>query len=360
MTTKLRIALDYRPALLGRSGVPRAARELSQALAADERIECRNFAHSFGWARVPPPNGTRLRRLPIPGRSLRHLSRLGLTAERLVGGADVVHWTDFVLPPTAASTPVVFTAHDLAAFEDPSYHGRGSQALIERTRFAAERAQRVVTPTETIARAVTEHLGLPPERVTSIPWGLNHDGCWPKRSESGGSHLLCVGTIEPRKNHLAILRAWRQLGEDRPKLLVLGKLGWEAERIATALEAAADDGSLEWRRDASDHELETAFRDALGLIYLSSYEGFGFPPLEALARGLPTLIGDAESCRESTSGLATSCNPQDDESVLEGLRALLEAPRTDEAIARRVQHARGFTWSNCASRYADVYREVAG
>ncbi|MBK8975987.1 MAG: glycosyltransferase family 4 protein [Planctomycetes bacterium] len=362
-----RIALDYRPALLGSSGIPRAVRELARALAvhADAAaVELHLFGHSLAAARraTTPPLGARLHRLPIPGRLLPRLARLGLGAERLAGGAAVFHWTDYVHPPVGARTRVALTLHDCAFLAADSYHGPvGSAELARRTRAAVARADVVVCPTRATRDDAQRLLDVPAGRLRVIPFGADH--ALPSAqldAVPAEPFLLSIGTIEPRKNHLGLLRAWRALGADRPWLVVVGRPGWACADAVATLRAAQADGGVTWHRHLDDAQLAGLLDRALGVVYPSLLEGFGFPPLEALARGVPVLAGDTPALRETVGGAARLVDPRDDDALRAGLVELLaEAARADPAAAAaRVRCAARFRWDTCARAHLALYREV--
>ena len=138
------ITIDYRPALLGTAGIGRAVRELVRAMAGLAGLQLHLFAHSLAGAATPsrPPAGARLHRLPIPGRFLGTLARMGLGADRLGGRGQLFHWTDYIHPPLSMARAVL-TLHDLAFTRDPSFHGPDQATLLlERTRRAAAGAAR--------------------------------------------------------------------------------------------------------------------------------------------------------------------------------------------------------------------------
>ncbi len=362
-TTVPRVAIDWRPAVLGRSGIPRAVRELARALAPRDDVELRLFAHS--WARrrvaVEPPAGARCHRLPIPGRSLPWLARCGLGAERLCGRPAVFHWTDYVYPPVGHDVRVVLTLHDVAFAVDAGWHGAsGSRELDRRVRRALARADAVVCPTQATADLAHRHLALPAGRISVIPFGADHVA----RSETAADRmgpLLMVGTIEPRKNHLRLLAAWQALAAPRPELVVVGTHGWECDEIVAALEAERRRGrGMRWLEQVDDRQLEELFATARGLVYPSLLEGFGFPPLEALARGLPVLAGDQPAARETLGDAALFADPLDVEALRDGLQALLDASHDPASREARRAHAARYRWTDCARAHATLYRRLAG
>jgi len=354
------IALDYRPALLSRAGIGRATRELARALVEVEDLRVHLFGHCLARARVPAsaPRGARLHRLPIAGRLLPALERLGLGAERLAGGAALVHWTDYVQPPVR-SAPRVLTVHDLAFVRDERWHGAAAAGLRERTRRAVARATALVTP----SRATAEDLrAFAPDapRARVIPWGGDHVPT--ERLPRVGrfdDYVLCVGTVEPRKNHLGLLEAWRRLPRPRPHLVVAGARGWECDEIVAALRAAEQQGALTWLDRVQDAELWSLLQHARALVYPSLWEGFGFPPLEAMALGVPVIAHDVPPLREACGDAACYADATDAAALADAIAARLgdERARRDAVRAGRALAA-DRTWRACAEQHAALYREV--
>ncbi len=357
----LPIALDYRPALLSRAGIGRATRELARGLAALEGVDVHLFGHSLARARVPaaPPRGSRLHRLPIPGRGLPLLGRLGCGAERLAGGAALFHWTDYVQPPVGAAK-VALTVHDLAFVRDPAWHGADAAALEARTRRAITAADALICPTQATADDVARFAPEAP-RPRVIPWGADHVPARPLPRPRGDDYALCVGTVEPRKNHLALIEAWRRLPPRRPHLVVAGAVGWECEEAVQALERAERDGVLTWRRDADDEELWGLLQHARLLAYPALWEGFGFPVVEALRAGVPVVAHDVAPLREVGGDAARYADATAPEALAAAIeRALFDAPLRAECVRRGAVRAAELSWRTCAEAHAALYREVVG
>ncbi|MBI5852759.1 MAG: glycosyltransferase family 4 protein [Planctomycetes bacterium] len=361
----LRVALDYRPALLGRSGIPRAVRELARALgetAASTDLDVRLFGHS--WARASAasaPRGTRLFRTRLPGRALPFLARLGLGAERLCGAARVFHWTDYIHPPIGRHARAVLTLHDCAFAVDPDLHGDDAAVLRERTLAAIRRASLVVCPTHAAAHDAHERLGVAEAKLRVVPFGADHSLATATAAPpfGGDDYVLMLGTIEPRKNHLRAIAAWRALAQPRPRLVVVGRAGWRCDAAVAALrDAVLHDGAL-WFCDADDSTLAVLLAHARVLLYPSLLEGFGFPPLEALRCGVPVVAGDTAALRETCGDAATFCAPRDVDSIREALHVALSSDAlTAAAHARRQAQAARFRWRDCALAHASVYREA--
>jgi glycosyltransferase involved in cell wall biosynthesis len=357
----LPIALDYRPALLSSAGIGRATRELARALSLCPELSVHLFGHSLARAKVPiqVPDTAHLHRLPIAGRALPALRRMGIGAELLAGNARVFHWTDYVQPPVKGARTVL-TVHDLAFVRDPSWHGEQATELAERTRQAIARADALIVPSETTAKDVRAFAkDAPPLRV--IPFGADHVPTSDRGPAlAGRDYALCVGTIEPRKNHRMLLRAWRLLKEPRPLLVVIGAIGWACQDIVAELEEAEQAGMVQWHRQCSDAQLWPLLQHARLLAYPSLWEGFGFPPLEAMALGVPVIAHDTEPLRELGAEALSLCDASDPAALAAAVARMLEDDDyRKQRIAAGRMRAQSFGWRECAAAHAEVYREVA-
>ena len=355
----LPIALDYRPALLSAAGIGRVTRELATALAARDDVTVHLFGHSLARARsaVTLPPRARLHRLPIPGRSLRWLARLGLTADRLAGRVPVFHWTDYVQPPLGAARAVL-TVHDLAFVRDTSWHGDNAAVLRERTRAAIRSAAAIVVPSACTA-ADLRSFAPEAQRVHIVPFGADHVPTTIARTPAA-PFVLCIGTIEPRKNHLGLLAAWRLLPAPRPQLVVVGRLGWECAAIERELGAAVAGGGVQWHQRADDEQLWTLLASARVLAYPSHWEGFGLPPLEAMQLGVPVVANDCAPLRELGEGAFVFADARDPNALSQALdRALHDEALRQRTIAAGHARAAAFRWHDCAAAHAAIYREVA-
>ena len=359
----LPIALDYRPALLSFAGIGRAVRGLAAALAQRDDVTVHLFGHSLAAARRPAavPPRARLHRLPIPGRTLPWLHRLGVGAEHLAGRVGVFHWTDYVQPPLSRAAAVL-TVHDLAFERDPSWHGANTAVLRERTRAALAAAAAVVVPSQTTAADLRTFV---PEAKTPhvIPFGADHvvpEHVGPTHPFAGRPYALCLGTIEPRKDHRTLLAAWRQLPEPRPLLVVVGRAGWQCDDTVADLRTAERERRAVWIAAADDAFAFQLLRHAELLVYPSLWEGFGFPPLEAMQLGVPVVAADTAPMRELGDGALALVTPHDAAALAEGVaRVLGDRTHAERLRAAGRRRAAAFRWRDCAEAHAALYREVA-
>ena len=268
------------------------------------------------------------------------------------------------MPPVSRAR-VVLTVHDLAFVRDSRWHGDDAAVLRERTRAAIATAAALVVPSQATAADLRAFAPDAP-RTHVIPFGADHV---PGRTTNGKvaaapfgdrPYVLCVGTIEPRKNHLALLAAFRQLPAPRPQLLVVGRIGWQCDAIVAALRAAAAEGWLTWRQDVDDAALWPLLQHAAALAYPSAWEGFGFPPLEAMQLGVPVVANDVAPLRELGDGAFLFADADDPSALAAALdRAVHDAGARAAAIAAGHRRAQQYRWADCAKAHAAVYREVA-
>jgi glycosyltransferase involved in cell wall biosynthesis len=357
------IALDYRPALLSPAGIGRAVRELARALAARDDVEVHLFAHSLARARIAAarPPRAKLHRLPIPGRSVPWLARLGLGADRLAGGVPVFHWTDFVMPEVSRAR-LVLTVHDLAFVRDERWHGDDAAVLRERTRQAIGRAAALVVPSQATAADLRTFAPAAPAAHV-IPFGADHVPARSLRTAARrrrGHRSCCASapssrarTTWPARRLATAARTEAAVaGRRQGRLAMRSDRGGAARRTSRRLARVARRGR---RRDPV-----ALLATARALVYPSAWEGFGFPPLEAMRLGVPVVANDVAPLRELGDGAFVFADADDASALAAAIDRTLhdEALRTRTIAAGRARADR-YRWADCASAHAAVYREVA-
>jgi glycosyltransferase involved in cell wall biosynthesis len=369
----VRVTLDATP-LLGRpTGIGRYVGALAAALPPvlddDDEIVLTAFTWR-GRAGLTAPPGTRTRGRRVPARALQAAWRRSSLppVEWLSGRTDVVHGTNFVLPPARRAAGVV-TVHDLTFALHPGTVT--PQVLRYRTLVprALERADLVLTVSAAVADEIVEHYGFPRERI--VVTGNGVDPAWSRCSPFPASelaarglperYLLFVGAAEPRKRLPVLLAALAKLHReqpDTPPLVLAGPPGW-GEPLDTA---GLPPGSVVPTGYLPEEVLRRVVAGAVALAFPSVYEGFGLPPLEAMACGVPVVASDIPAVREVTGGLARLVPPDDADALAEGLADVLRSasdPGEPAAARARREHAAGWTWDRVARRTAAAYRQAA-
>jgi glycosyltransferase involved in cell wall biosynthesis len=359
----IRISLDATPLLGRRTGVGRYVQGLLGALLETPQDEISVTAFTLRGARGlagAVPHRAAVRSRPVPARLLRFAwTRTEWPSVlHLAGRSDVFHGTNFVLPPTGLAGGVV-TVHDLAYLRYPGTVDRASSAYRELVPRSIHRAGQVVVPSAAVAAELADAYGLPDDRLTITPLGV--DEVWftatPPTSQDRlraglpEDYLLSVGTIEPRKGLQRLLAAYRELLStvpDAPPLVLVGPPGWGTQLNLAGLpqQSVLLTGYLR------DDELRRVVAGARALVFPSLYEGFGLPPLEALASGVPVVATDLPVTREVLGNQARFVASADDL-----VAALTEAARGDlpGTSATRREHARRFTWARCAAETRQAY-----
>ena len=362
------------PSALG--GVGRYVEGLSGALAeldVDLTIVVRpeHVAHMrevAAGARVVAAPGWTTR---TPLRFLWEQTGLPLLARRL--GVDVVHSTHYTFPVLRRRGSVV-TLHDATFFSDPQWHSTVKRLFFTAwTRAALRSGRPCVVPSDASAREFVRHVSRCRSTVTTTPLGVDFTVFRPPTDAETASFrtslglepdhrwIAFLGTIEPRKNVGALLRAHERLcGEsaDVPFLLVSGARGWDTDAL-TALDDRPPGGAVRELGYLPVDELRSLLGGAEVVVYPSLGEGFGLPVLEALACGACVLTTDRLSLPEVAGDAAAYTEP-DEDSLVEALRTLLaDADRRTSLRGRAVPRAGRFTWVATAEASLPAYDEAA-
>jgi glycosyltransferase involved in cell wall biosynthesis len=285
--------------------------------------------------------------------------------------STVVHAPNYFLP-RAAETGIA-TIHDLSVFHYPETHPKARVEQFERLFGSSlKRAVHFITDTETTRRELIGAFHVPSERVTAIPLGvssqfrpLDEAATSPSLRNWGlehGAYGLCVSALEPRKKVLELLAAWRRLPQKlrgRFPLVLAGGSGWRNEHIHEQLAVAAAEGWLRNLGHVDEAELPRLYAGAALFIYPSAYEGFGLPPVEAMASGVPVIVSN-RSCLPEVCGEAVGyVDPDDDNEFLSGItEALVNGQWRSEAVRRGLARAAHYTWARCIEDTVAVYRGV--
>jgi glycosyltransferase involved in cell wall biosynthesis len=345
---RVRLALDGTP-LLGRpTGIGRYVAGLTAGLGRQaDPLDITLAAFTVRGVDVPAPPGTRWSGRRVPARALQACwERTQLPpVEWLSGRCDVFHATNFVLPPLRRARGVV-SVHDLSFDRHPDTVDAQVlryQRLVPR---GLARAAVVLTLTEATAEEVRERFGLG-DRVRAARPGV--DPSWfgvPEGRRPGlpSGYALFVGSVEPRKNLPVLVEALRRM-PDAPPLVLAGPAGWGPELDTSGIEVVRT-GYLH------DRELQQVVAGAAVLAFPSRHEGFGLPPLEALACGVPAVVSDLPVLREVLGQQAAYVPVGDADALADALQRVLADP--GDAQARRA-HAAQWTWDRCAAEARQAY-----
>lgn len=349
----LRVAFDATPELIASTGVARYSRELRRALAASG--ECAVNAFSVGRRSQPVP--AEVRHLGVPLRTV-HLTWRWLgrpRAEQLArADVDLVHSVDLIPPPTRL--PLILTVHDLVTRELPALHDRRNARILDRRLAVLRKAAAVLAVSQSTADSLSE-LGIDPGRIHVTPNGSTE---LPEPAEiplDGTPFILTVGTLEPRKGHEVLMRAFAAGDHGAVNLVFAGPpAGRDAElrRLASELGIANRVRILGF---VSDAVLAGLYRSAALVCMPSLGEGFGIPVLEALAARAPVVASDLPAIREVAGDAALLVAPGDVGALSVALRRALSDEAMQERLRRRGdERVAAFGWQATAQATLTAYR----
>jgi glycosyltransferase involved in cell wall biosynthesis len=284
-------------------------------------------------------------RAAVPARDIGwYLGALPLLAR----GADVLHCPTF-RAPARSRVPLVVTFHDLAVLRHPetfnTWTRRYSEALVP---LVARAAARVIAVSEFTARELVGLLAVPEAKIRVIPNAVGPPFT-PTGEAAEGDYVLAVSTLEPRKNLGRLVEGFRRAKLNGCELRVVGARGWgDVEPIPSA--------GVRWLGEVSDDELARLYRGARCAAYVSVYEGFGLPVLEAMACGTPVVAADLPPIHEFADGVVT-VDPRDADAIAAGLEEAVA--RGDELGQKGRGAAAAYDWAHVARETLAVYREVA-
>lgn len=373
---RLRVAVDATP-LLGRpTGVGAFCAGALSGLAGRSDLAVEAFAVS--WRRrhgiedkLPP--GVSVEQRPMPARPLHWAwRRVDLPPlEWFVGPADVVHGTNFVVPPTRRAARVV-TVHDLTTVRFPELCDAPTLAFPSLVRRAMAAGAWVHTPSAAVAEEVVETLGADPDRVRAVHSGVPPlPAPDPSAAEAAvravlprgtARYVLAIGTFEPRKDLPGLVRAFGEIAPERPDLaLVLaGQPGWGSEALEQAIDRSPVATRVVRTGWIDDSALAALIQRCELLAYPSLYEGFGFPPLQAMAAGVPVVATRVGALPEVLGDAAALVEAGDSHALAAALVEVLDDPvRRDELVCRGRERSAGFSWDRCAAGLAALYAEAA-
>lgn len=357
------------------SGIGRYSWELAQRLPLMNGVEKIRFYRNGEWIIDPASllvDRTGGAQRHIVYRWLRkHSKWVRNLRDASVMRSHLFHGPNYFLPPRGEGG--VITVHDLSIFRYPETHPAARLRQFERYfRLSVERAGHIITDTETTRAEVASFLAIDPAMVTAVPLAASPD--FHPRTDAAiaptlarydllpQSYALCVSTVEPRKRIAELLFAWEKLPpsvRNRWPLMVTGGAGWLSDVVKERMIKGAREGWVRYLGFVPDADLPLLYAGAALFVYPSVYEGFGLPPVEAMASGVPVVVADASCLPEVTGGAAMLVAPEDIDAFASRLQqALVDDGWRKQARAAGIRVASGYSWDRCARETMDVYRKL--
>jgi glycosyltransferase involved in cell wall biosynthesis len=376
----LEVLYDLSPAVHQRAGLARYSERLATHLLTDQAEQVRlRFFYNTHSGHLPP---AALR--STPGLSLRLSQiawRLSVLASQVARRpymplqrylqkrpATIFHATEHLLP--RLDSPTVLTVHDLIFERYPQHHTQRNRLFLHvGMPLFVRAASAVIAVSRHTRRDLVELYGADPAKIRVVYEGVDsrfQPASAPeverirKKYSPERPYLLMVGTLEPRKNHAAALRALTRLkawGWPH-RLLLVGGRGWQFEPIRRQIEASGLGDDVAFAGYIADDDLPPLYTGAAAVLVPSLYEGFGFPVLEAQACGAPVVCSNASSLPEVAGGAALLIEPEDDEALAHAVHLLLSQPPAAQTLGEEGRRqASRFRWETCARETVEVYKQ---
>lgn len=339
MSLELRVIIDGRPLVPARSGIGVHTAEIAGRLdvkpppliASHAEITNRQGIEGCRFRVDRAPNGILWQQFVLP---------------RIADG-DVL-WAPHGTVPLALRIPAVVTLHDFSSITMPGRHLL--KTVVSFDLFigkSLDRARRVAAVSKTIAEEAVRWFGVPRRLIEIVPNGVD-DFFQP--GNASGDFILFVGTLEPRKGIGDLVAVWDSLPQPRPPLVICGDPGWRV-RVPRGVDVTG------W---VDRERLRTLYQQARIFVYPSRYEGFGIPPLEAMACGAPVIATRTGAIPDYAEGAALLVDPGDREALRESILRLLgdESLRRD-LRARGIERSKQYRWDRSAKLMTDLLAEAA-
>jgi glycosyltransferase involved in cell wall biosynthesis len=285
---------------------------------------------------------------------------------------DLLHCPKSAIP-FRAPCPTVVTLHDLIPLRHPETEKFAAHCYWRlQIPNAARRSSFIITDSEHARQEIMADYGVPPERIKAVMLGFAPAMLAPRDADKGGEiraryglperYLLYVGTIQPRKNIDTLIEAYNRLRQERqftPKLVIVGRKGWLYDRLFARIDELGLVDEVIFTGFVPDEELPYLYDGALVFAYLSFFEGFGLPPLEAMACGVPVVTSNATSLPEVVGDAGVTVPPADLEQVTAALASILDNPALAATLGERGRaRARLFSWEAAARETMAIYQAV--
>jgi len=286
-------------------------------------------------------------------------------------GIDLIHATDHLVPKSH-DYPVIATLMDVIPLSHPQWVDYRFKRLNNAAWRASFRwADRIITISEYSKSQIIKYIGVPESAIDVIPLGVDEEwfaerdpeliAATQARYRLPQTYLLFVGTLQPRKNVSALIRAHERLParvRQTHPLVIIGRYGWGSEALLSKLKENAN-ANVKWLKYVPHNDLQCLMAGATGFVFPSLLEGFGLPVLEAFAAGVPVAAAQTSSIPEVAGDAAILFDPESEEAIASAMTRLVEDVDLRASLsARGRERARGFSWEQTAIKTIETYKAV--
>jgi len=368
-SSEIRVALDATPLLGDRTGIGEVVDGIIQELASREGLAISAYALTLRGRsdlKAALPDGVDCATRPIPARWVRRrwLRSDSPRIEQWTGPIDVVHATNYVAPP--AKVPVIVSVYDLTVLRFPELCRPDTLEYPALLKRAIQRGAILHAPSKAIAEELISELKAPLDRVVTIPLGLPHvyggDPDAGRVLARAERYVLTLGSIEPRKNLPGLVSAFNILASNDASVYLVhaGPSGWDGGAFESSIRNSPYRDRIHVLGYVDADTRANLLAGASVFAYPSLYEGFGFPPLEAMATGVPVVASSVGSLPEVLGDGACFVAADEPEALASALAQLLSDSETRERLIQRgLVISKGYSWSKTADALISLYRSLA-
>ncbi len=359
------IGIDYSPAQNNPAGIGQYTFNLTKELiSTDKSNSYILYSHKPINEFELPPN-TRNIVFPLnpilPGKGFRYMTQVkkSLLKEK----ADLlISYSNHSLALLFNKT--ILFIHDLAPIKYAKFFTHSARFFYPiTTKLACKKALKIITVSETIRKEIIEYTGITPSKIDVIYPSLNKElinkPLKKSKVEIPEKYLLSISTLEPRKNYITAIRAFKKVSIEFPKLkyLIIGKKGWYYDKIFKVVDELKLQNKVVFLGYQDDETTSNILKKASALVYLSEYEGFGMPPMEAINFKIPVIISDIPVLKEVYKDVATFVDLNNLDKISEALIDVIKKPKVVDGIKREDLLSK-FTWENSANKLLNIIKKA--
>ncbi|MSS64493.1 glycosyltransferase family 4 protein [Velocimicrobium porci] len=289
--------------------------------------------------------------------------------------AEITHFFNFCIPPGVKGKKVV-TIHDMTFRAYPgTMRWKTKMVLALNIKKSIRRADKIIADSEFTKKEMQKYYSVNETKIAVVPCGIDFNIFHTEYNDDTisevktkykitGDYFLYLGTLEPRKNIEGLIKAYaifckKHSNEAIPKLVLAGGKGWNYETIFSAVKEYSLEERIYFTGYVADEDVPKLMAGAYAFCFPSFYEGFGMPPLEAMACGTPVLTSNNSSLTEVTADAAFKVNPNSIEEIADGLEVLWQDKQLYHELRKKgIEQAKKYSWENAANLLYNVYKEL--
>ena len=287
--------------------------------------------------------------------------------------AEITHFFNYLVPPHVFGKTVV-TVHDMVIWAFPETVRWKTRVLLKTgLKQSMKRADRIVTDSYFSKQEIIKYYPKYQEKIRVVPCGVDLKRFYritdqteidkvKSKLKITGDYFLYVGTIEPRKNLLRLIKGYQLFCRNyphAPQLVLAGGKGWLNQKFYAWIQKEGLEDRLCFTEYVAEKDLCALYNGAISFFFPSFYEGFGMPPLEAMACAVPVLVSFEASLPEVVGECGVYVNAYDEQSIADGIERLYtDSSLRKELSQRGFERAKQFTWEHAAQKLYLVYKEL--